>query len=70
VERSHEKGAYLDEIKSEMRRQRTWIREGRRSRPEKAGKRERGGGGVGGQRGREPVSGLDGYGRNINLGLV
>lgn len=62
VEGSREKGAYLD-IKEEDERQRTWISEGRRSRPEKAGK-------GGGQGGREPVSGLVGYGGNINLGLV
>lgn len=66
MERSHEKGAYLDEIKSKMRGSGLGLGKGDDHGQKRQGK-ERGGGG---QRGRETVSGLVGYGGNINLGLV
>lgn len=66
MERSHEKGAYLDEIKSEMRGSGLGLGKG----DDHGQKRQGREGGGGGQRGREPVSGLVGYGGNINLGLV
>lgn len=66
MERSHEKGAYLDEIKSKMRGSGLGLGKGDDHGQKRQGKE----GGGGGQRGRETVSGLVGYGGNINLGLV
>lgn len=69
VERSHEKGAYLDPIKSEMRGSRLGLGKGDDHSQWRQGK-WRGGVVDRGQRGWEPVSGMAGYGGNINLGLV
>lgn len=63
VEGSREKGAYLDEIKRKMRGSGLGLAKG-----DDHGQKRQGRGG--GQGGREPVSGLVGYGGNINLGLV
>lgn len=65
MERSHEKGAYLGEIKSKMRGSGLGLGKG-----DDHGQKRQGKEGGGGQQGRETVSGLVGYGGNINLGLV